>query len=329
MGADHVARLIGRAMGTDVDITVVGPNGLAEDLANEALGRLGNLEALWSRFRSDSEISRLNRANGEFVIVGDETRRLLRTAIDAWELSGGFVDATKLEALLAAGYDRSFELLAADRSSAERARPIDDRRSPQPPLRRHGPTDIEITATAARLPMGIGFDPGGIGKGLAADLVSAAIMRRGADGVCIDVGGDLRVRGTAPDSTPTPSGGWTISIDHPVRDEPLALVGIGDGAVASSTTLCRAWQIDGERRHHLIDPRTEQPAASGVAFAAAIAADGWRAETMAKTLLLRGGPHWFDPIDGSGIEALIVTDDGSVHTSTGFGRFCTPEGVLS
>ena len=68
-----------------------------------------------------------------------------------------------------------------------------------PPCRSSGPMDIEVSADAVRLPAGLGFDPGGIGKGLAADLVSDELVRAGADGVCVNLGGDLRVRGEAPD----------------------------------------------------------------------------------------------------------------------------------
>ena len=103
----------------------------------------------------------------------------------------------------------------------------------------------------------------------------------------MNLGGDLRVRGIGPGRGP-----WTISIDHPRHDGPLALVGLYDGAVASSTVLRRQWRVDGERRHHLIDPHTGQPSRSDVAFASALAAEGWQAEAMAKAFLLRGTTLW-------------------------------------
>ena len=130
------------------------------------------------------------------------------------------------------------------------------------PLNLNGPDDITIDGAEVTLPEGIGFDPGGIGKGVAADIVSDEAIMAGADGVCINIGGDLRVRGIGPSGE-----GWTIAIDHPHRSEALARVGLSDGAVATSTTLRRRWLIDGEPQHHLIDPRTGVSSTSGIAYA--------------------------------------------------------------
>lgn len=299
-------------MGTDVTVIVVGadtPNadhGAEAALAERALARIGQLEARWSRFRPDSEVSRLNGAVGATVEVSTDTALLLARAVEAWELSAGLVDCTQLTEVMAAGYDRSFDQLPADRNRATL-------------LRRHyggDPGDIVLDGTTVRLSLGLGFDPGGIGKGLAADIVSAEIMVAGAAGVCVNLGGDLRVRGTGPTSD-----GWTISIDHPRQARPLVLLGLGDGAVASSTTLRRQWLVDGEPRHHLIDPRTGQPSRSDVVFATAVADEGWRAETMAKAVLLRGGSHPFDLLGGTGVEALAVDADGAMSCSPGFTRF--------
>ena len=83
-----------------------------------------------------------------------------------------------------------------------------------------GCTDIEIDGREVRLPAGTGFDSGGIGKGLAADLVAVEVMAAGADGVCVNLGGDLRVLGTSSD------GSWTVAVEHPSSQEPIAHVGL-------------------------------------------------------------------------------------------------------
>jgi FAD:protein FMN transferase len=180
-----------------------------------------------------------------------------------------------------------------------------------------GPGDITIDGHAVTIPAGVGFDPGGIGKGLAADLVSAELVTAGAAGVCINMGGDLRVRGIGPRG----AHGWTIALEHPLQPTPLATVGITDGGVASSTTLRRRWLVGGQVRHHLIDPRTGKPSDSEIAFCSVVADAAWKAETLAKAILLRGGDHPFDLIDGTGVEALIVDHFGVVACSPGFTRF--------
>ena len=156
-------------MGSDAHVIVVGgPCGLDE----QARRRIDDLEQRWSRFRPDSEVSELNRRAGVPVRVSGETIELIERAVDAWLLSGGTFDPTVLGAVIRAGYDRSFDELG-----------------PAPPPGRSplgiGLADIEIDGDTVRLPAGTGFDPGGIGKGLAADIVveevlAKAVLLRGA-----------------------------------------------------------------------------------------------------------------------------------------------------
>ena len=99
------------AMGTQVELLAVG---LPSGALAAARGRLAELEARWSRFRPDSEISTLNRAAGRPVAVSPETLTLLALAVLGWQATGGRFDPTVLDALEAAGYDRSFDQLPAD-----------------------------------------------------------------------------------------------------------------------------------------------------------------------------------------------------------------------
>ena len=290
------------AMGTDAHVIVVGED--ADHLADAATERIEELEARWSRFRPTSEVTRINAGAGTWVPVSTDTTMLVARAKEAWRLSAGFVDCTLLQQLEAAGYDASFADLPASRANADVP--------PVPPVSLLGPMDIDVSADAVRLPVGLGFDPGGIGKGLAADLVSDELVRAGAAGVCVNLGGDLRVRGTGPDGR-----AWTVSIDHPDQPAPLALVGLADGAVATSTTLRRRWTVGGVERHHLIDPRTGTSSTTDLVLVAVVARSAWLAEVLAKGVLLRGSPHPFDLVDGTGAHALVVDRDGRITASAG------------
>ena len=289
-----------RAMGSDAHIVIVGgPAGLADT----ALARLAELEARWSRFIETSEVSALTRRAGEAVAVSDDTWLLVRRAVDAWWLTGGAFDPTVLGDVVRAGYDRSFDELRPDPTDA---------RSPLLP----GCDGIEVGAGTVRLAAGTGFDPGGIGKGLAADLIVAELLRAGADGACVNLGGDVRVAGTAPDG-----GGWTVGVAHPWDGEDLARLGVADGAVATSSVLRRRWERAGETRHHLIDPRTGRPSRSPLVQATVVAGTGWEAEVLAKAVLLNGDGHPFDILGGTGAEGLAVADDGTVLVSPGLATF--------
>ncbi len=288
------------AMGSQVHLIVVGGRASLIDTSRR---RIDELERRWSRFQPDSEVSTLNARAGSPVAVSRETVELVERSMAAWRLSGGMFDPTLLGALLRAGYDRSFDELEPG------AGPVP---SPLQP----GCSDIEVRGHEITLPAGSGFDPGGIGKGLAADIVTREAIAAGADGVCVNIGGDLRVAGASAAGEP-----WTIAVEHPSVPRPLVLVGITDGAVATSTTLRRRWAVARGVHHHLIDPFTGAPSTSDITLATCIAADGWVAEVMAKAVLLRGSGRAFDLVDGSGVEALAVRDDGRVLTTTGFTRF--------
>jgi thiamine biosynthesis lipoprotein len=289
-----------RAMGSDVHLLVVGgPPGLAE----RARLRIDELEQRWSRFIPDSEISELTRRAGSPMVVSDDTIELVTRAIEAWWFTGSTFDPTVLGAVVRAGYDRSFDDLPPETVDGVSNLVI-------------GCTDIVIDGNSVTLPAGTGFDPGGIGKGLAADIVADEVSAAGAAGVCVNMGGDVCVRGDAPEA-----GGWTIAIDHPWSTRPIANVGVEDGAVATSTTLRRRWTVDGNERHHLIDPRSGAPADTDLNLVSVIAGSAWAAEVLAKAVLIRGSEHPFDLVGGSAAEALIVHDDGRVDVSDGFRAF--------
>lgn len=152
-----------------------------------------------------------------------------------------------------------------------------------------------------------GLDPGGIGKGLAADLVVGDALADGVRGVCVNLGGDLRVAGESPSGD-----GWTIAVEHP-RLGQLALVGIADGAVATSTTLLRLG--------HIIDPKTGLSTHSDLDLATVVSAEGWTSEVLAKAVLLRGSQHPFDLLGGTPAVALAVDVHDRVQTSDGFDAF--------
>ena len=298
------ADLTFRAMGTDVHLIVVGGHD-PDALAAMARARIDDLEQRWSRFIDTSEISRLNQQAGTPLPVSPDTLELVARAKEAWRFSGGGFDPTVLGAMIRAGYDRPFDQLGPSPHAGTSPLGI-------------GADDIVIDTDYGTvvLPPGTGFDPGGIGKGLAADLVAASVMAAGADGICVNLGGDVRVAGIGPDG-----GGWTVAVEHPWFSDPIALLGVADGAVATSTTLRRQWEVDGDRRHHLIDPQTGSPSTTDLTLATVVAGEAWIAEVLAKSAILRGSAHPFDVVTASGADALVVDDHGAIQTTPGWARF--------
>lgn len=291
-----------RAMGSDAHLVVVGGS---QDLLDDAVRRIDELEQRWSRFIDSSEICELNRRAGSEVAVSADTVLLVERAIEAWRLTGGGFDPTVLGSVLRAGYDVSFDELGANRPAGKSSSAL-----------LIGCTDIRVDGETVGLPADTGFDPGGIGKGLAADIVIGELLAAGASGACVNLGGDLRVTGSTPNGE-----SWTVAVEDPWTGAPITLIGLSTGAVATSTTLRRRWTIDGELRHHLIDPQTGEPSNSDLVLTTVIAGEAWMAEVMAKAILLRGSGRAFDIVDDRNVQALTIDVDGAVQTTPGFRQF--------
>jgi FAD:protein FMN transferase len=297
-------------MGTHVHLVAHG--------ARDTTSRLGvarrlieNCEARWSRFRPDSELSRLNAGSGNWVEVSPETFVLIEAAIAGWTITEGRFDPTVLPALVAAGYDRTFDAISASPSSA--FEPLQNDEGD------HGCDAIGLDRErySIRLPAGVTVDLGGIAKGHTADLVADELMRLGTAGAVANIGGDVRVAGRAPDGE-----AWRVAIEDPPGDgTPLATCAVADGAVATTSRRRRRWKTVAGSAHHLIDPTTKQPADSGLLAVTVVAARGVWAEVLAKAAFLAGPDEAAAVLAGFGTTGLLALDDGSVDTLPGMDVF--------
>jgi thiamine biosynthesis lipoprotein len=287
-----------RAMGTDVHVATVGATSVLLEVAEE---RIRTLERRWSRFIDTSEVNALNHNQGRPVIVSDDTFELVARAVTAWHATGGRYDPTVGPALTAHGYDRDFQDIASVVSSA----PATAKPAP-------GPAGIDLLpgVNAIVLPAGVTIDPGGIGKGLAADLTAELLIAQGAEGALINLGGDLRALGRAPSTQ-----GWVVNVEHPIHPgRELLRLAMPDGALATSSRLLRRWQTTAGEAHHLIDPTTGRPAHTDVVAVTVVAGEAWWAEALTKALFL-AGPAAMDELDSA--HAVIVTADGARHATPG------------
>ena len=287
-----------RVMASDAQVLVHGGD---QPLAEEAEDHLRRLERRWSRFIPNSDISRLNRSQGRCVSVAPETLVLVSAMVEAWHLTGGRCDPSVLPALVEAGYAASIED-AARRTELDRDAAIG---ADLDAIR------IDPDAGRVALPPRCCLDPGGIGKGLAADLVSARLVERGATGALVSIGGDLATSAAAPDPDR-----WLVSVEHPHRPEDLlCTVRVDGGGVATSSTLTRRWRHGGVDRHHLIDPGTGRQAVTDLDAVTVSAATGWEAEALATGALLAGSTEVLAYLTGHDVAGIATTADGR-HLST-------------
>ncbi len=300
-----VAEHRGRVMASELQIVTIGGD-LAEAPGGSTalIDLLEHLEACWSRFLPDSDVSRLNLAEGSPLEVDPSTLTLVATMIEAWRATEQRFDPTTLPALMAAGYRSSIDdprritilptgALRFDDDAAERLT-LDD-------------IEVDLEAGTVQLPVGMVIDPGGIGKGLAADLAVDLALRSGANGAMVSIGGDIAA------SERSPEGGWRVVIEHPDPDrEPVGTIEVTGGGVATSSTRSRRWRRDGVERHHLIDPWTDDVSTTDLASVTVIARSGWLAEAHATAAILAGSERVIDHLDRHELTGVAVMTDGDV-----------------
>jgi FAD:protein FMN transferase len=261
-----------RAMGTTCTLAVT-VRSLDERGAAQALdaGRaeVAACERALSRFDPASDLSRLNAAAGNWAEVDTRLVDALAAALRAREDTDGRFDPTILPALVAAGYDRTFDEL-----EERPARTADGWRA-------GAEVDLDSGRARARVESGAAVDLGGIGKGFSAGRALFAMHWAwpGLPGGLVDLGGDVAVGGSTPDGGP-----WRVAVADARRPgEMLAVLAVDGGGVATSGRDRRRFG-PGRSLHHLIDPSTGAPALAGPLAVTVVASDPAEAEAHATAL---------------------------------------------
>jgi thiamine biosynthesis lipoprotein len=283
------------ALGSTASVAVTDPCVL-ESACRAVESELAAIDLACSRFRNDSELSRLNRLAGRPQTVGALLFEAVAAALRAAALTDGAVDPTIGRALILNGYDCDF---ARVRSSGA------------PIVAVHVPGWRSVVVHRARstvcIPLGVTLDLGATAKALAADRAAAAAAGATGAGVLVNLGGDIAVNG------PAPIGGWRVRVtdDHEASaDAPGQTVAIESGGLATSSTTVRRWGPDA---HHIIDPSTGAPAAGRwrtVSVAAASCVDANTATTAAIVMGERAAT-W---LEARQMPGRLVARDGAVHT---------------
>ncbi|HEY6874764.1 MAG TPA: FAD:protein FMN transferase [Candidatus Dormibacteraeota bacterium] len=295
-----------RALGCSLRVIVTRPARLAA--AKAAVDQvLRDIDAAASRFRPDSELSRINAVPESEVQVSPLLGRFIAEALRAARITDGAVDPTVGRAVRLAGYDVDFGLVPADGA----------------PLRLIASTipgwqavRYDEASRRLRLPHGVELDLGSTAKALASDLAAAAAAGEG--GVLLSLGGDIAVAGEAP------LGGWNIQVSEDSgaaideRDETIAITA---GGIATSSTTVRRWTRGGVELHHIIDPETGLPAAGRWRTVTVFAASCVDANIGSTAAIVMGATaiEW---LEARSLPARLVSRDGAVERTS---RWPDPE----
>ncbi len=279
-------------------------------------------EAVLSRFRPESELSRLNARGGRWTETSETLFQALQKARHAAQLTNGLCNPLVLPALMAAGYTHSFQrdFSPSTPHGGEVGGPEDTSFTP-PAVPAWTAIQVRPKKRLVKLPPQGKIDLGGTAKGWAAERIAE---RLSAYGPClVDAGGDLVARGA-----PKGLAGWTVRIAEPGPEPdqpPLAAICVTDCAVATSGVDYRRWRQGNRTRHHLIDPRSGQPAETDVLSATVVHPDAALAEGYAKALVLMGseeGLAWI--LRQPQGAALVVRKDRAVLATASFQRLLVP-----
>ncbi len=277
-------------MGSDVHLLVPEPR--ASEYADAVVTLFAEWENTLSRFRPESELSRLNARAGSPITVGPILLEAVEASLEAARATGGLFDPTLRHDLVRMGYDRSFE-------------EIGDGAPPDEPPHGGGAwrqVVVDRSAAIVTLPVGSGLDLGGIAKGMAVDASLVLLSRLGVDAALVSAGGDLAVLGLPPGKR-----AWGVLVGG---DPDGPVVPLVRGALATSGTARRRWTQGTVGRHHLVDPNTGEPAVSGLGQVT-VAGASCRAAEVGSTAAFVAGPRLGpDLLARLGLAGLLVTESG-------------------
>lgn len=289
-----------QAMGTEFFCVLVG----VDEKACDAIYAFANeLESVWSRFLPESEVMYLNNNPDTMHKVSEATIRLVTEMKLGFELTEGLYDPNILAALIDLGF-------ATSRANPRNATDWKARTKTSADM---SDVEVDLASMSVLIPSGVAIDSGGIGKGLAADLICDYAMQLGAMGIAVFAGGDVAVKGMAADAN-----GWRIGISDPNASENfIDSVSLSRGGLATSSPL--GWKIG--TSHHIIDPKTGKSSNSDVLQATVIAQSSAQAEVLSKMCVILGTQEGIARINSLGAAALIVDSSNQLHYSKNWENF--------
>jgi thiamine biosynthesis lipoprotein len=293
----ELARAAFEALGTTAAVASEGDR--IDAALADVRAEIEAIDRTCSRFRDDSDLSRVNASAGEWTRVDPLLIDAVEVAVRAARITDGAVDPSVGRAMIRLGYDRDFRRVAAEGPAVPM--PV-----PAASSRWRG-VEIRRASSEIRIPDDVALDLGATGKAFAADRAATRAATTTGGGVLVGLGGDISVAG------PAPANGWSIGIaeDHAARPERGETISITAGGVATSTTTVRAWRRGSVRIHHVVDPRTGLPARAPwrtVSVCANTCVDANTASTAAIVL----GEAAVDWLARQRLPARMVRSDGSV-----------------
>jgi thiamine biosynthesis lipoprotein len=281
-----------QVLGTTIEVKVPAEAGW---FLPDCFTELKRIEAAFSRFLDDSELSKMNSRLGEWQACSAEMAFLLSKAVEINRATDGNFDITLKNALENLGYDREYSFVPKASSGA------DD--SPQ------SPQDVQVDLEGNRVKLLKQVEFGGFGKGYALDCVSNLLLKNGVEHYYINAGGDIYAKkGAGGDD-------WVVLLEHPDdRERAIGTLKLDGLSIAASAPNRRKWAGD---KHHLLNARTRLPA-QGVKAIFVTAKAGLEADAYATAIFTAGFDEGIALFRKLPVEVLMVSSEDKMFKSPGF-----------
>lgn len=291
------------AMDTFMSFTAYGKG--AEEALDNAVSRIAEMEQALSVTLENSDVSRINHAEGEWVEVPGAIDAI-STAKALCERTGGVLDITAYPAVKAWGFTTGEYRVPSADELAELTTRIDYTR-----------IELDETTSSVRLPADMELDLGAVAKGWAGEELAQMLTEAGVESATLSLGGNVQTIGANPDGSP-----WRVGIQAPGSGQGayLASVEVVDMAVVTSGGYERYFEQDGEIYWHILDPETAAPARSDVVSATIVGPQGSVCDALSTTLFIMGSEQaaqfWRENQDLA-FDYVLILEDGSIHITQG------------
>ena len=256
-------------------------------------------DIMFSTTNTDSELYKLNHANGQPFTVSSETANLIQEGIHYSELSGGAFDLTIEPVSALWDFKADKPTVPSSDAIAQAVSHVD-----------YTKVDIQDNTVTLEDPEA-GIDLGAIAKGYIADQVKTYLKKQGIKHAIINLGGNVDVIGTKPDGSK-----YNIGIQKPFDEsgEAITSVQLKDQTVVTSGIYERYFKKNGKLYHHILDPRTGYPCENNLYSVSIITDSSTKADALSTTCFLLGYEKGMELIQSmDGVEAIFITDDEKVH----------------
>lgn len=295
------------AMDTYMTVTAYGEK--CTEAVQAAVDEINRLDDLWSVGNSESEISILNE-NGS-VILSDETYTVVKEALELYDSTGGLFDITVYPLMVEWGFTTEDYKVPTDEKIKEL-------------LKLTGIDKINLDDETHQITLATGtqIDLGGIAKGYTSAKIMEIFSEYGIVSGLVSLGGNVQLYGTKVDGSD-----WRVGVENPDNtikalstSDYIGVVQISDKALITSGGYQRYFiDENGEKHHHIIDPRTGSPSNSGLISVTIVSDDGLLADGLSTSLFIMGKDdaisYWHENSDQ--FDFILVDSEGKIYVSKG------------